>query len=391
MKFGVFFELSVPRPFTHEAERKSIFDSIEQAVLAEELGFDQCWNVEHHFLEEYSHSSAPEMFLTAVAMKTSKIRLGHGIAVCVPEFSHPVRLAERAAMLDILSNGRVDFGTGRSSTWLELGGMGADPDMTKKSWSEYVDSIPRMWTQDRFSFSGASFSMPERNVLPKPVQDPHPPLWVAVTAPGTELDAGERGLGMLNLSFSAPLTVQEKKIADYRHRIQHCEPAGLFVNDQVNVINWMHVHEDRDIGIERGLRLGDTFSYIAAQVLELKEAYPSTTYPRPGLLSGLRADATVRKESAAAPTERKKAPEGLLIGDPADAIEAIKRWESVGADRIMCLLNASDALTHEEVCDSMRLFATEVMPHFRSESGSESDDGPVLEVRVRDRLNAGAA
>jgi hypothetical protein len=160
----------------------------------------------------------------------------------------------------------------------------------------------------------------------------------------------------------------------------------MFVNDQVNVINWMHVHADRDIGIERGLRLGETFSYIAAQVLELKEAYPSTTYPRPGLLSGLRADATVRKESAAAPTERKKAPEGLLIGDPADAIEAVRRWESVGADRIMCLLNASDALTHEEVCDSMRLFAAEVMPHF-GDPGSK----PVLEVNVRSDLRVGVS
>jgi alkanesulfonate monooxygenase SsuD/methylene tetrahydromethanopterin reductase-like flavin-dependent oxidoreductase (luciferase family) len=379
VKFGVFFELSVPRPFTREGERKSVFDSIEQAVLAEELGFDQCWNVEHHFLEEYSHSSAPEMFLTAVAMRTSRIRLGHGIAVCVPEFSHPVRLAERAAMLDILSGGRVEFGTGRSSTWLELGGMGADPDMTKKSWSEFVDSIPKMWTQDRFSFSGASFSMPERNVLPKPVQDPHPPLWVAVTAPGTEIDAAERGLGMLNLSFSAPLPVQQKKIADYRRRIQYCEPAGKFVNEQVNVINWMHVHEDHNVGVERGLMLGDTFSYIAAQVLELKESYPSTTYPRPGLLSGLRADSlTKRKEVAAAPAERKKAPEGLVIGDPDDAIKAIKRWEETGADRIMFLMNASDALTHEQVCESMRLFAREVMPAFaeRPDRTSELAAGP---------------
>jgi alkanesulfonate monooxygenase SsuD/methylene tetrahydromethanopterin reductase-like flavin-dependent oxidoreductase (luciferase family) len=216
--------------------------------------------------------------------------------------------------------------------------------------------------------------MPERNVLPKPVQDPHPPMWVAVTAPGTEIDAAERGLGMLNLSFSAPLTVQERKIADYRKRIQTCEPAGLFVNEQVNVINWMYVNEDHNLGVQRGLHLGDTFSYIAAQVLELKEAYPSTTYPRPGLLSGLRADATVKKEIAAAPTERKKAPEGLCIGDPEAAIKAIKRWEEVGTDRIMFLMNASDALTHEQVCDSMRLFAREVMPHFAEDVAARATE-----------------
>ena len=117
-------------------------NALEQARLADELGFECAWAVEHHFLEEYSHCSAPEIFLTAVAMQTQRIRVGHGAVVCVPEINHPIRVAERAAFLDILSGGRLEFGTARSSTWTELGGFEADPDDTKKDWDEYVRVLP---------------------------------------------------------------------------------------------------------------------------------------------------------------------------------------------------------------------------------------------------------
>ena len=191
MDFGIFFELSVPRPFTAEAERRVYEHALAQAELADELGFDSLWAVEHHFLEEYSHCSAPEVFLTACATRTRRIRLGHGAIVCVPEMNHPVRVAERVAVLDIISGGRLEVGTARSSTWTELGGFRANPDDTKKTWDEYVRVLPRMWTEERFAYEGFSFSMPERAILPKPLQKPHPPLWVTVTSPGTELDAAE--------------------------------------------------------------------------------------------------------------------------------------------------------------------------------------------------------
>ena len=142
MKFGVFYELSVPRPWDREAERQVYMNALEQVRLADELGFDSVWAVEHHFLEEYSHCSAPELFLTACAMQTKNIRVGHGIVVCVPQFNHPIRIAERAAVLDILSGGRLEFGTGRSATWTELGGFRADPDVTKKTWDEFVHAHP---------------------------------------------------------------------------------------------------------------------------------------------------------------------------------------------------------------------------------------------------------
>src|SRR5215813_12372870 len=177
MKFGIFYELSVPRPWDRESERKVYMNALEQVRLADELGFDSVWAVEHHFLEAYSHCSSPELFLTACAMQTRRIRVGHGAVVCVPQMNHPVRVAERAAVLDILSGGRLELGTARSSTWTELGGFEADPETTKKTWDEYVRVLPKMWTQERFAHQGVSFSMPERAILPKPLQKPHPPLW----------------------------------------------------------------------------------------------------------------------------------------------------------------------------------------------------------------------
>src|SRR5437870_1671657 len=238
MRFGLFYELSVPRPWTRESERTVYDNALEQVKLADELGFDQVWAVEHHFLEEYSHCPAPELFLTACAMVTKRIRVGFGIVVCVPEFNHPIKIAERTAVLDILSGGRVEVGTGRSATWTELAGFNASPDVTKKSWDEFVRCLPKMWTSEKFEFEGEFWSMPRRTILPKVYQRPHPPMWVAVTSPGTELDAADRGLGSLGLTFGQ-FAEQEKRIAEYRRRIQLCEPVGEFVNDQVSTVNFL--------------------------------------------------------------------------------------------------------------------------------------------------------
>ena len=216
-------------------------------------------------------------------MQTKNIRVGHGIVVCVPQFNHPIRVAERAAALDIVSGGRLEFGTGRSATWTELAGFQASPDETKKTWDEYVRVIPKMWTRERFAYQGRVFSMPARAVLPKPYQKPHPPMWVAVTSPGTELDAADRGLGSLGLTFGG-FAEQEKKIAEYRRRIQSCEPVGEFVNNQVSTVNFLFCHEDPARGIATGRRLSDTFSYLAAQLLAAREAYPAQSYPSLGLL-----------------------------------------------------------------------------------------------------------
>ena len=279
MKFGVMYELSVPRPFVDGIEQTVIENALEQIRLADELGFDTAWAVEHHFLEEYSHCSAPELFLTAAAVQTQRIRVGHSAVVCVPEMNHPIRVAERAAFLDILSGGRLEFGTARSSTWTELGGFQSNPDATKKDWDEYVRVLPRMWSEERFSYTGSCFSMPHRAILPKPIQKPHPPMWVTVTSPGTELDAADRGLGCLGVAASS-FEEQERRTKEYHARIQVCDPVGA-VNDQVSTLNFLYCHEDLPTGAERGMQLLGNFGPPNSPLLFPREPSPNRAYPPP--------------------------------------------------------------------------------------------------------------
>ena len=170
MEFGLFMELSVPRPWTAESERQVYENALEQVRLADELGFDYVWAVEHHFLEEYSHCSAPEVFLTASPPRPSRIRVGHGVGgVRAAVSTSPIRVAERAAALDMLSDGRLELGTGRSATWTELGGFRRNPDETKKTWDEFVRVLPKMWMQTSGSLGGASASRcPSGRCCPSP-------------------------------------------------------------------------------------------------------------------------------------------------------------------------------------------------------------------------------
>jgi len=357
VEFGLFMELSVPRPWTAESERTAYVNALEQVRLADELGFDYVWAVEHHFLEEYSHCSAPDMFLTACAMQTSRIRVGHGIVACVPQYQSPIRIAERAAVLDILSGGRMELGTGRSATWTELGGFRANADETRKTWDEFVRVIPKMWTQERFSWHGRAFSMPERAVLPKPIQQPHPPMWVAVTSPGTEIDAADRGLGCLGLQPGG-FQESEKKVKEYRSRIQSCDPVGAFVNEKVHTVNFLSCNEDGDHARRAGLRVASIFSYMASQLLSAKEVLPTSAYPSAGLLPALRRE-------AGGPGDTAKSFKGVTMGTPDDVAAALRKWEAVGYDGINFFINFMEVLPQQYVLDSMRLFAAEVMPQFR--------------------------
>jgi alkanesulfonate monooxygenase SsuD/methylene tetrahydromethanopterin reductase-like flavin-dependent oxidoreductase (luciferase family) len=358
VKFGIFFELSVPRPFGRHLEHQVYANALEQARVADELGFDHVWAVEHHFLEEYSHCSAPEVFLTAVAAQTERIRVGHGAVVCVPEMNHPVRLAERAAVLDIVSGGRLELGTARSSTWTELGGFRADPDETKKTWDEYVRVLPRMWTEPSFEWDGLSFSMPERNVLPKPLQDPHPPLWVTVTSPGTELDAAHRGIGCLGVA-AVSYEEQERRTKRYHEVVRSCDPVGGVVNDRVHTMNFLYCHEDHRVAARDGLPMAAAFNVLNAHLYWTREAYPTHAYHGLGNVGQ-----ALRQASADDPSARKGLPEGVGVGDPEHLIRVIERWRSVGVDGINFILNASEILSQEQVLASLRLFASEVMPKF---------------------------
>ncbi|HUF54682.1 MAG TPA: LLM class flavin-dependent oxidoreductase [Dehalococcoidia bacterium] len=359
MKFGIFHELSVGKPWHEKSEYEVYHNALEQVELADELGFDQTWAVEHHFLEEYSHCSAPEVFLSAAAARTKNIHLCHGVMMVLPPFNHPIRCAERAAALDIISNGRLEFGTGRSATWTELGGYRCDPDLTKEMWDEAVQAIPKMWTQETFSWDGKFFKTPPRNVIPKPVQKPHPPIWVAVSSPETAIQAAERGIGCLGVSIGTP-GEYEKRVKDYRKTIKNCDPVGDFVNDQVNGVTFLYVDETDEAASLWGTKLAYNFSYLAAHLVGISQVYPTPAYSTPGLLFGLRAGSSNEKAPGGGGVIR----EGMGIGNPQTVIKNLKMWEEIGVDRMVFIINTAEQIPQDKVLNSLRLFAEQVMPAF---------------------------
>ena len=224
MKFGLAYEMQRPELDDHAV----IEETIAQVCLADEMGFDYVWFVEHHFLTTFSMSPCPEVIFGALSRLTKRIRLGFGVVIL--PYHHPVRVAERVAMVDHLTNGRVDLGTGRSAPY-EQTGMGIDPRDTRAMWEESLRMIPRIWADDYFQWDGQFWQVPPRQVLPKPYQQPHPPIWVAALQPATYELAAQRGIGVMALGVSAP-SILEPHIAAYRENIKNAQPVGQFVNNQ---------------------------------------------------------------------------------------------------------------------------------------------------------------
>ena len=231
MQFGIFYEHQLPRPWAEDSEHRLLKEALDQVELADRLGIDYAWEVEHHFLEEYSHSSAPEVFLAACSQRTRQIRLGHGIVLMPSSFNHPARTAERIATLDLISDGRVEWGTGSSSSRAELEGFGIDPAQKHLMWEESVREAAKMMVMEPYAgFDGTSFSMPPRNVVPKPLQKPHPPLWLACSNRETIKIAARYGMGALTFAFIDPDSASHWVEEYYETFERECNPVGRTVN-----------------------------------------------------------------------------------------------------------------------------------------------------------------
>src|ERR1700728_3654942 len=216
VRFALFYEIPVPRPWEADSEHRAYQNVIEQAVAGERFGWDAIWTVEHHFLDEYSHCSNPEILYGAIAARTERIRLGYGVRLMPQPYNHPVRTAESVAVLDLLSKGRVDLGTGRSATRAELEGFGVDPSESRHMWQEAIGHIVGCWTNEEYEFEGEYWQMPRRRVQPKPLQDPHPPLWGATTSDEGHAQVGDLGLGLCSFAVALPPSEVERKIDIYR-------------------------------------------------------------------------------------------------------------------------------------------------------------------------------
>jgi len=214
VKFSLIYEAQTADA-TRQGDHRIFRDVLEQALLAEDLGFDVVWAVEHTALTHYAHMSAPETFLAFLAGATRRIGIGHGVICLPPQMNHPVKVAERCATLDILSGGRLHVGFGKGGTQQEAGTFGYQLEELRPMIEESMRLVPRFWVEDLVEHHGTYLDIPPRPVHPKPLQEPHPPLYMACTHNDTLVDAGARGIGALVLGFGGPEQVAEKN-AIYR-------------------------------------------------------------------------------------------------------------------------------------------------------------------------------
>src|ERR1700722_2973130 len=362
IEFGLVYEICRPEPFDgFSSESDAYWQALEQICLADELGFEHVWEVGDQFLEGYSSSSAPEVFLSAVAQNTRSIRVGNGVRLLPPPFNHPARSAEMAAVLDIMSKGRYDFGVGRSITEAELGGFRIEPKDSRPMLEEVLPEIVKMWTEDPYpGFDGTYFSMPERPVVPKPVQDPHPPIWMACTQPASFDLAADLGIGVLAFGVGAPGDIVHS-LKRYKERIaEPSDMVGKFVNNAVAPATLMFCADDPrralDMGAVAALWYGaqtaKLFAPWAGQQVEGYEYYGQLANDPEFVARFLR------------PLEDAMSDEYSLIGTPDKVAEGVQAYVDIGADQIICLVQAG-RIPHEDIMASLRLFGEEVMPRFR--------------------------
>jgi alkanesulfonate monooxygenase SsuD/methylene tetrahydromethanopterin reductase-like flavin-dependent oxidoreductase (luciferase family)/putative sterol carrier protein len=372
VRFGLFYEHQLPRPWAPDQEAGLLSDALEQVELADRLGFHSVWEVEHHFLEEYSHSSAPEVFLAAASQRTKRIRLGHGIVQLPPGYNHPVRVAERVATLDLVSGGRVEFGTGESSSQMELGGFGVDRERKHEQWEEMLDAISRMFVEEPFAgHDGPWMRIPPRNVLPKPLQKPHPPLWVACTRRESIVMAARKGLGALSFSFVEPEDAEEWVDAYYAAvESEECVPGGFAVNPNVAVVLPLMCHQDEATAIERGIDGAHFFGYSLAHFYVFGKHRPGRTNLWEEFERN-RGDLGFAREiitADQAPLGVSLLQEGLgslrgAVGTPEQIAGLCERYERVGVDQVIFVSQAGRNV-HEHICESLELFARDVLPRF---------------------------
>ncbi len=366
MRFGVFYELQLPKPWAPGDEHKLFQDALEQVVLADKLGIDYAWEVEHHFLDEYSHSSAPEVFLAAASGRTERIRLGHGIRQVIANYNHPARTAECIATLDLVSNGRVDFGIGEGATRLELGGFDI-PAKTKRAMAlEAAEQIANMMVMDPYpGYVGESFSMPCRNVLPKPLQKPHPPMWMACTNRDTIRIAASLGLGALAFSFVDPAEAHNWSQIYYDIiKSDQCVPLGHRVNANIAMVSSFSIHEDRIEAIRRGQEGFEFFGY-ALQGLVARDTIPGRTRMWQEFQE-LRQDKTADLIRLAEADDRNLFGHAPGIGTPDDLRRHLRAMQESGVDQVI-LMQQAGRNRHEDICESLELFADQVLPEFVAE------------------------
>lgn len=356
LDFGLIYEV-VARPQHDKSAAQEVFrDLVNQVSIADQVGFHTVWNVEHHFLPDLSQASNNDVLLGAYAAATSNIRIGYGVKLLPFNYNHPVKAAEAGAVLDQISGGRAEFGTGRSVSREELEGFGIEPDQTRPQWQESLQMIVKAWEDEEFTWDSESFKIPPRHVLPKPVQDPHPPLWVAGSGPDSHSLAGELGIGMLTFSVLVPLDEISRRIGLYKEGIKRCtKPAGKYINDKVAPFAVIYCGETDEEARETAAAAAVEYSVVAAEIFgrfstwaEKKESYayvedfevPEVTFDH------------LNDESM------------CIVGSPDTCIEKVRKYEKMGADMMIGNFQPP-GLPVDKVKASIERFGKNVIPAFQ--------------------------
>jgi alkanesulfonate monooxygenase SsuD/methylene tetrahydromethanopterin reductase-like flavin-dependent oxidoreductase (luciferase family) len=373
MEFGIFLNGYIPGPAAHdtELEHTALMREAEYVIFADKHNWKYAWLGEHHALTEYSHMSAPEVVMGYIAAQTEQIHLSSGINSLSPRKEHPVRYAERAAMLDHITNRRYEWGTGRGAGSHEVASFNImDKNSTKAEWEEVVKEIPRMWEQVDYDFEGESFTVPyPHNILPKPYGQGHPPIWVACGNPPTFAKAGELGIGAIAFNFE-PIFNLRGRIEAYKEGVSNCtEPIGQFKNDNVMITNSVICAETREKAREIALRRGR--GYLVTMVNLYHDTMPKSedaiTWPNtPVSLREMAGD------DAEALLDGIIEAGYMLCGTPDEVAEQFERWGEVGMDQLVFGLPI-EGMHHDEVLECLELVGDKVIPEFDKDKTHSTD------------------
>ena len=367
MKFALFYEIPVAKPWTPKKEHQAYKDVIEQVIFGEAMGFHSFWTVEHHFLDEFSHCSNPEVLYGAIAARTSALRIGYGVRLMPKPYNHPIRTAESVAVLDLISDGRVEFGTGRSATRLELEGFGLNPHETREMLSEALDHVVGCWTQDEYQADGKYWSIPPRRVHPKPLQDPHPPIWTATTSLDGHFEVGKMGVGLLSFAVGVPPEDLIPRVEAYRKGQAECKkPKGAFRNEQIATFSMVHCAASNEQAFAEAEESMVWYPRHGANLIAATAEYARSfqedlgTYHYTGDTERLAREGALDQLSF----DYLKEAGAAMVGDPERCTELARRYEAAGCDVLFCLLNPYK-IPHEQVTTSIELLGKHVIPEFQ--------------------------
>ncbi len=363
MKLDLFYEFDAakpwhgPHPYGQRArEQKAYREAFEQIKLADSLGYNTVWCVEHHFRVGRSHLPCSEAVLGALSQITRDIRLGFGVTLAPFGFIHPARIAEKVATVDLLSGGRVEWGIGRS-TPMEQTAFHVDRATVLEQSFEAIKIVTGMWREEIFSWDSPSFKFPPRVVTPKPFQDPHPPCWMATATKSSAVLAGENGLGLLSFAIMQPLEKLEELYSAYREAAARATPISDVRNDRVAAYTLVHCAESAEAAADNGSWENVDWWYqnlaeftFQWELPHLSEAERAAVFP---FLDSVKAGKS--------PIEQYRASDTLIIGDPALCYEKMKKYADRGVDNLLCYMQFGN-MPHDKIMRSLHLIATEVMP-----------------------------